>query len=642
MSITQARMVESGALARVGEDRAAARVTEDYTPAGGFLRYRTFDGVDDEIVTAVAETNGTGIRNKTWAFYMRPLSLSVDAELLSTSDYSPWAYFFQGSQDKMMAYDGTTAFSSAESTITTTGWYVVAVTVSSTGVIEFHHWVQATDTWTHSGPVGTTSSAAFGSGDDFHHCGPSPHLNADLVCGAVWHSELSDTDIETLTDSFAAWSALSPTHLWRYDETPVNDHAGSSDQTAITGTIVSSTDSPLPEGPPPVTEVTMGNATFNASATSGVLDKPAGAVVDEDRYVISVFDMGDQVAPTFACTDFTPHGAVQQTSDGSGRWNVQTLSKKCSGSEGSTFTVTGIGSWCYLFCYVAKGAGDRAPQIGTFANAPNATGDVTIPGLTATDDASLSVLHHADWDSSQTVTAPGYTPVAGTLGASNLLSKPVDAGATGNITVDRSPGVNRNAGYMVVWPPAGPAIISDDFNRADGTLGPEWAARGSASVADYFISSNKVACYTGLDSLLQWATPITWLDGWVEMSLRQDDGYQGLQTMITTPFRREVAIVIYPGNPGTFQLERRDGGSMDTYSGYIPGTEVTVRLEWNITPGVTADYRGYINGVLQLEGTLTAAEHTASTFHVGFGTYKMSGVTTFDNFRCGPLPYTPP
>ena len=222
-------------------------------------------------------------------------------------------------------------------------------------------------------------------------------------------------------------------------------------------------------------------------------------------------------------------------------------------------------------------------------------------------------------------------------GAGNDISCAValkNVSATGIQTCTATPSdATRRSGIIAAYPLL---VLRDNFNRADGGLGAPWTVR-SGQLA---IESNRVIIPTdNLDSMSQFVS-LSFLQGFVEADVRQDNGYLGITAAITTPFRRDVSIVFYPD--GTVHLEEQPGGNNlgPAWSGYIAGTTVTARLEWEINPGVSADYRVYIDGVLRVSGTTTA--HTASTYGVGCGGYRLSGLTTIDNFRCGPLPYTPP
>ena len=461
------------------------------------------------------------------------------------------------------------------------------------------------------------------------------------------------------------------TSVMTYTQTPlINIENLSQTWAGSTGTVgVEGTSGSMSSegGTPPVTPQIIANTGFwdSAAGTSA----PLTVLVGDLLAVVEHIDSESVGIPVLvnSGTAFTWTQEAENRPNGT----VGIRVARATAAQTMTISFSGAAARSWAYCWQVRGA-HTSDWIGA-AGASNSTSDPVNPAYTAQAADSLLLVGGIDWNERGTITSSdltetpndfsgwcdavvGYKEItaagAGTFNLDAAAASPLFSfayveilpapstgpqtwtGSTANIGI-----AGTSGSFSEAAPPTG---YSDDFNRANGSLGSNWVARGGASADDYFISSNKVHCYDGRDTLLEWSTPITTLHGYVQMDLRQDDGYQGLQTMITTPFRREVAIVIYPGNPGTFQLERRDGGAMDSYTAYIPGTEVTVRLEWDITPGVTADYRGYINDVLQLEGTLTSAEHTASTFKVGFGTYRLSGVTTFDNFLVGELPYVPP
>lgn len=210
-----------------------------------FLGYRVFDGVNDGLITALAETASTSSRGKTYAFYLRPHNLGSDAELFHTPSFDPLDLYWSSGSNSMRWFDGNGVDLNPSYSMSTNQWYIMAFSVDGSGNGEIHRWVQATNTWSHSGTLGTITSDNFAASGGFSHA-HDPYWEIDLVVGGVWHSALSDANIETLSGSYAAWQALSPVHLWRYDQTPVNDQAGSSDQTSLTGTTVSA-GSPLAE-----------------------------------------------------------------------------------------------------------------------------------------------------------------------------------------------------------------------------------------------------------------------------------------------------------------------------------------------------------------------------------------------------------
>ena len=187
----------------------------------------------------------------------------------------------------------------------------------------------------------------------------------------------------------------------------------------------------------------------------------------------------------------------------------------------------------------------------------------------------------------------------------------------------------------------GPTIlVTDNFNRADvSPLDAPWTKRPNAGTPApggiLAISSNRVISVNANEDALWQHSVHSDLHGYAQVDMRQDNGYMGMQLITDAGSRRDIGIVFYPD--GNVHLGAEPGNViLDTWAGgYTAGTTVTVRLEWDIDPGVSADYRGYIDGVLRLEGTST--EHDAGTYGVGIGTYRMGGLTTFDNFEMGTL-----
>jgi hypothetical protein len=184
-------------------------------------------------------------------------------------------------------------------------------------------------------------------------------------------------------------------------------------------------------------------------------------------------------------------------------------------------------------------------------------------------------------------------------------------------------------------------VTSDNFNRSNvSPLDAPWTNRGSGLLA---ISGNQVVIPNVNDDSLYQHSVHSDLHGYIQADVRQDSGYLGMSVQINSPFRSDISMVIYPD--GTVHLERQPGGAQlaTAWSGYVAGSTVLARIEWDINPGVTADYRVYIDGTLRLNAVgVTSAVGTAGTYGVGVGGYRMSGVTTIDNFEMGTLPTTAP
>ena len=60
-----------------------------------------------------------------------------------------------------------------------------------------------------------------------------------------YNKVLTDAEWESLDGGLSNWLALNPVHCWRLDQASITDLVGSADQTSMTGTVLSTSDSPL-------------------------------------------------------------------------------------------------------------------------------------------------------------------------------------------------------------------------------------------------------------------------------------------------------------------------------------------------------------------------------------------------------------
>ena len=72
----------------------------------------------------------------------------------------------------------------------------------------------------------------------------------------------SDSAVEALRPGLAAWQSAAYAAIWRFNDTPVNDLIGDSDQTAISGTTVDTSE----EFEPPNFSYSLGGAPVQAGA----------------------------------------------------------------------------------------------------------------------------------------------------------------------------------------------------------------------------------------------------------------------------------------------------------------------------------------------------------------------------------------
>lgn len=132
-----------------------------------------------------------------------------------------------------------------------TEWQLSAVSkADGISAPRFHRYRYASQTWAHAdntsigdatnGPVASFKLGAL-TGSDW--------LNGDLAIAAVWSRVLSDGELEALPNTLAAWQASTPAALWALNQSSTAQSVldlsgGGADQTAISGTTVSSNQVP--------------------------------------------------------------------------------------------------------------------------------------------------------------------------------------------------------------------------------------------------------------------------------------------------------------------------------------------------------------------------------------------------------------
>lgn len=217
--------------------------------ASSYLKFRTFDGVDDIVDSTLGDLAGdaTGTMTIAWCGKLYG-TFPSDAEILSTPGYSPVDLYINAFWDRVEFYDGSTG-SVGPNLSASHGTVIIVFARDQTNASEWSYYRFDTNTWSHTTSTTLTANPSFASapGSITHGSGPGTPVNAEFVCSAIWTgTKLTQTQKETLDNSFAAWTSLSPTVAWRYDQTsPGASVVGSTSQTSITGTTLTTTDSPL-------------------------------------------------------------------------------------------------------------------------------------------------------------------------------------------------------------------------------------------------------------------------------------------------------------------------------------------------------------------------------------------------------------
>lgn len=177
----------------------------------------------------------------------------------------------------------------------------------------------------------------------------------------------------------------------------------------------------------------------------------------------------------------------------------------------------------------------------------------------------------------------------------------------------------------------------DNFNRADNaSMGAPWVPRNTNVMR---ITGNQaVPSADTVDVTMQYGDWVHGENGYVQAKMRCDNGFAGIQGLITTPFRNEIEFVIRP--TGTFALVEHNNGTevdLDEVGG-AGDVEYLMRMEWEIGE-TTTTVRGYVDGDLTCEG-LTSNHITPG--NVGISSYRISNTLYFDDFQAGDLVDTVP
>lgn len=180
-------------------------------------------------------------------------------------------------------------------------------------------------------------------------------------------------------------------------------------------------------------------------------------------------------------------------------------------------------------------------------------------------------------------------------------------------------------------------VYSDNFDRANTTapgLGAAWNDYSSG----FYISSNKATKNSG-DHYAQFLQNLGSPDHWVEADVSGIGGGGGNYVVINARNALGSTANLYDAfiDPsGVPTIGKNVGGSFSTVAtGSNVGTaDCKLRLECQGTA-----VRLYRNGTLVASGTdssVTTGNYCGVNAFAGSG-----GTAIYDNFRCGPLPYTP-
>lgn len=252
--------------------------------ATGGIGVRKFDGVNDEVHSALGNLASAATIPETWIIAYR-LPTNGAGEIVAQSAYTGldlWIdsatmpSFYDYTENSAMSQSGTSVKADVAN-----GFVIVAFTRSANGtVMRWHQAVFSAGSWgafTHqAGGSGTAATQAYAATGTIIWGNFAP-LQVDIALAARCSSALSDAAIDALVASgvsnLSAWSGLANlTNLWRFDgvggASAVNDLVGTSAFSSITGTtLVSSNAFPIIDD--------AGGATATPAAVATVLATPS-------------------------------------------------------------------------------------------------------------------------------------------------------------------------------------------------------------------------------------------------------------------------------------------------------------------------------------------------------------------------------
>jgi hypothetical protein len=203
---------------------------------------RGFDGTDDVINFTLGTLSGAW-NGGTVAVICKPDSTQVAVSTALLHLTNAVALVFDKDANIFYGFEIPDYDSYGNDPVVENEWNILSFTKpTGTAVARFHRYRYSTSTWNHSAGEGiarvqpgspTAVIVAGEGGADFY--------KGLIACIGVWKAaELSDGQIDTLTEDIADWEALSPTALWLFNQdlvaTDVLDRVGTSHESSITGT----------------------------------------------------------------------------------------------------------------------------------------------------------------------------------------------------------------------------------------------------------------------------------------------------------------------------------------------------------------------------------------------------------------------
>jgi hypothetical protein len=218
---------------------------------------RTFVGANSEIVTHSAGALGTTISAFSFAFLVRLSGdFSASRQIFRARNASNGGVFSAtvGTAARMSVFSGPSTSLQSSFTVSGSEWSLLVASRSAgastnldMGMFRF-----ATGAWTWETPGVLNDAADTPNNVDIgrHFTTTTQAFDGDIAVGAIWLRRLTTADFEALPYSLAAWQSRQPSAFWVFDQASTSQQSldrtgGGANQTAITGTSVSSASLPI-------------------------------------------------------------------------------------------------------------------------------------------------------------------------------------------------------------------------------------------------------------------------------------------------------------------------------------------------------------------------------------------------------------
>jgi hypothetical protein len=224
----------------------------------------------------------------------------------------------------------------------------------------------------------------------------------------------------------------------------------------------------------------------------------------------------------------------------------------------------------------------------------------------------------------------GVVPNAPTALSATLSGDDVNLDWDAPVIVGSSPITDYHIDYAPL------TAFTDDFNRANGELGANWAPRSGWTALE--INSNRVraTAASATPCVEDYASGMPSADGYAELTVNlTDDSFVGLLMRGIPGIRNEVGFEINADNAYEIVEFINDSHIVRaTSANGAAATGVDLHLRGELEGSAA---RLYVDGALVLSATLTT--HITGGTRIGFGCTEMGATATtrFDDFQVGLL-----